>query len=335
MRSSTTPPVASSQHSVYCALPGSIRPRSLVRQALTKSAAPGPVTRALPRCETSKTPTASRTAACSLSTPPPAYSSGISQPPKAANLAPSATCRSCSGDRSGTGRGHGRNLPRSAVVSVGGTYASGGTRRPDRPPEPPHERPPQPTERRVTSPPSASRRHRPRRTRRRRHRHRRAQPARRRRWRHLLLASGRGEHRRGVRRQADRDAGPARRDRRAGRGDQARHARHDHRAGAWSPSGSAPSRPAPRPPPETLRRGRRRRDPRAGRQRVRSRSRCRCRTTPGRAGRAARGRRGRAARRLPVRRLQDQAAARPPRRRSATVAGARAGRRRRRPRRPR
>ena len=86
MRSSTTPPVASSQHSVYCALPGSIRSRSLVRQALTKSAAPGPVTRALPRCDTSKTPTASRTAACSLSTPPPAYSSGISQPPNGGEL---------------------------------------------------------------------------------------------------------------------------------------------------------------------------------------------------------------------------------------------------------
>ena len=57
---------------------------------------------ALPRCETSKTPTASRTAACSLRTPPPlaVYSIGISQPPKSASLAPSATCRSCRGDRS-------------------------------------------------------------------------------------------------------------------------------------------------------------------------------------------------------------------------------------------
>ena len=55
MRSSTTPPV-SSQHSVYCALPVEIRPRSLVRQALTKAAAPGPVTDALPRWLTSKMP---------------------------------------------------------------------------------------------------------------------------------------------------------------------------------------------------------------------------------------------------------------------------------------
>ena len=98
MMSSTTPPSVS-QHSVYCALPGPIRPRSLVRQALTKSAAPGPRTVALPRCDTSKRPTASRTAACSLSTPPPAYSSGISQPPNAANFAPRATWRSCRGER--------------------------------------------------------------------------------------------------------------------------------------------------------------------------------------------------------------------------------------------
>ena len=40
MRSSTTPP-ASSQHRVYCADPGWMRRTSLVRHALTKSAAPG------------------------------------------------------------------------------------------------------------------------------------------------------------------------------------------------------------------------------------------------------------------------------------------------------
>ena len=43
MRSSTMPPVASSQHSVYCACPGPIRPRALVRQESTYAAAPGPV----------------------------------------------------------------------------------------------------------------------------------------------------------------------------------------------------------------------------------------------------------------------------------------------------
>ena len=56
-----------------------------------QSAAPGPTTPALPRCDTSNTPTAVRTAVCSLMTPPPAYSSGISQPPNDANLAPSAS----------------------------------------------------------------------------------------------------------------------------------------------------------------------------------------------------------------------------------------------------
>src|SRR5262245_8184935 len=100
IRSSTTPPVSSSQHSVYCAFPGAILPRSLLRQELTNAAAPGPDTVALPRWLTSKTPTASRTAACSFSTPPPAYSSGISQPPNSAVFAPRAACRSCRGDRS-------------------------------------------------------------------------------------------------------------------------------------------------------------------------------------------------------------------------------------------
>ena len=87
------PPVAGSQHSVYCAWPGAIRPRSLVSVALTYAAAPVPVTMALPRCETSKTPTPSRTAVCSLTTPEE-YSRGIDHPPNSANFAPSATCRS-------------------------------------------------------------------------------------------------------------------------------------------------------------------------------------------------------------------------------------------------
>ena len=70
------------QHRVYCALPGSILSRSLLSVALTYAAAPLPRTDALPRCETSKSPTESRTAACSLRTP--VYSSGISQPPNSA-----------------------------------------------------------------------------------------------------------------------------------------------------------------------------------------------------------------------------------------------------------
>ena len=91
------PPVAASQHSVYCALPGTILRRSLLSVALTYAAAPGPVTITLPRWLTSKMPTASRTAVCSLTTPE-GYSSGIDQPPNSANFAPSATCRSWSGD---------------------------------------------------------------------------------------------------------------------------------------------------------------------------------------------------------------------------------------------
>src|SRR6188472_4755231 len=110
-----TPP-DSVQHNVYCALPGPIRPRSLVSVALTYAAAPGPLTSALPRWLTSKMPTDSRTAVCSLTTPE-GYSSGIDQPPKAENFAPSATCRSWSGEVRGDAADSGsvpsmlRNLP--------------------------------------------------------------------------------------------------------------------------------------------------------------------------------------------------------------------------------
>src|SRR5690242_17354884 len=97
MRSSTTPP-SSRQHSVYCACPGPIRDRSLVRQPSTNAAAPGPRTVPVPRCETSNSPAAVRPAVCSAITPPPAYSIGIDQPLKSASLAPRATCRSFSGE---------------------------------------------------------------------------------------------------------------------------------------------------------------------------------------------------------------------------------------------
>src|SRR3954453_7971855 len=78
-----------------------MRDRSFVRQRSTKAAAPGPPTVAVPRCETSNSPTASRTAVCSASTPPPAYSIGIDQPLKSASLAPAATCRSWGGGGGG------------------------------------------------------------------------------------------------------------------------------------------------------------------------------------------------------------------------------------------
>ncbi len=98
-----------------------MRRTSLVRQALTKSAAPGPVTEALPRWLTSKTPTRSRTAVCSATTPPPGYSIGMSQPPKSAILAPRATWRSCRGEVSG------EVVPDVAVV-MGANLPLGGCR---------------------------------------------------------------------------------------------------------------------------------------------------------------------------------------------------------------
>ena len=81
-----TPP-DSVQHNVYCALPGPIRPRSLVSVELTYSAAPEPRTDALPRWLTSNRPTAVRVAVCSPTVP--AYATGISQPENSAKLAPS------------------------------------------------------------------------------------------------------------------------------------------------------------------------------------------------------------------------------------------------------
>ena len=68
MRSSTTPP-SSAQHSVYCACPGAIFPRSAVNTPFTSSAAPGPVIASVPRWLTSNTPTSSRTAVCSATVP--------------------------------------------------------------------------------------------------------------------------------------------------------------------------------------------------------------------------------------------------------------------------
>jgi hypothetical protein len=63
------------------------------------AAPPCPRTTPLPRWLTSNTPTASRTARCSLSTPPPGYSIGISHPPKSAShlRAEGDGVRSCSG----------------------------------------------------------------------------------------------------------------------------------------------------------------------------------------------------------------------------------------------
>ena len=57
--------------------------------------APVPDTRTRPRWETSNTPTDSRTARCSSSTL--SYCTGIDQPPKSTNLAPSSRCSESSG----------------------------------------------------------------------------------------------------------------------------------------------------------------------------------------------------------------------------------------------
>src|SRR5215217_6409297 len=93
-----------------------MRDRSLVRHESTNAAAPGPRTVAVPRWETSNSPTASRTAVCSASTPPPAYSIGIDQPLKSANLAPAASCRSWRGEVRGVTEGHASRAHTIAVV---------------------------------------------------------------------------------------------------------------------------------------------------------------------------------------------------------------------------
>ena len=97
IKSSITPP--SLLHNMeYWAAPSGILAKSFVNIEFKKSSAPAPVTDAFPRCETSKSPTRSRTAACSASTPAPGYSIGMSQPPKSAILALRAKWRSCNGD---------------------------------------------------------------------------------------------------------------------------------------------------------------------------------------------------------------------------------------------
>ena len=97
-----TPP-DSVQHNVYCALPGPMRPRSLVSAELTNCAAPGPRTNALPRWLTSNRPTALRVALCSLTVP--AYDTGISQPLNSAKLAPNSRWRSSNGPCSSSAHG--------------------------------------------------------------------------------------------------------------------------------------------------------------------------------------------------------------------------------------
>src|SRR5688500_1037076 len=62
----------------------------------TASRTRGPRRYASPMCETSNSPTASRTALCSLIVPG-AYCTGMSQPPKSMSRAPSSLCTDQSG----------------------------------------------------------------------------------------------------------------------------------------------------------------------------------------------------------------------------------------------
>ena len=98
MMSSVTEASASSSRWVYWARPGPILARSLVRVACSRSRAPAPSTRTVPRWLTSKATAARRQARCSAMVPV-GYDSGISQPPKGTILAPSRRWAASSGER--------------------------------------------------------------------------------------------------------------------------------------------------------------------------------------------------------------------------------------------
>src|SRR5690606_11679687 len=95
--SSSTDASSGSSRWVYCVRPAEILPRSLVNAACSRSSAPGPVTRTVPRWLTSKTAASVRHAWCSASVPV-GYWIGISQPPNGTIFAPSARWRLSSGD---------------------------------------------------------------------------------------------------------------------------------------------------------------------------------------------------------------------------------------------
>ena len=314
MMSSTTPPVASSQQSVYCARPGPIRPRSLLRQALTKSAAPGPVTRALPRCDTSKTPTAVAHRGVLLEHPAAGVLQRHLPAPEGGELGAERRCAARAAGNGAAGSRRRRRSRRSWVATYRGQrrwLASAGPRRRHRRDNPDvrrvgsagdhHRRyattrPARPARSSFSDIPPHHHpepgRHRPGRARRRRDRDRRAQPDRRagrhqRPRRHPAAGQRRGEHRRRVRRQADRDAGAARRQRRSGRGDQAGDAGHGHRS-AGRRRRARPGADGRRPGAGDAAPGGRRGDPGPRRRRRRWRWPCRCRTTPTRRPRCAR-----------------------------------------------
>src|SRR5437667_1803095 len=82
----------------YCAWPGFSAPTSLQVTRCTKALRSEPVISNSPMCDTSNTPTSSRTARCSLLIPV-GYVTGISKPAKGTILAPRATWTSCRGVR--------------------------------------------------------------------------------------------------------------------------------------------------------------------------------------------------------------------------------------------
>ena len=98
MMSSRTDASLASSKCVYCARPGPIFKRSLVRTDCNLFSEPAPSTRTVPRCDTSNIAAEERHAACSANVPA-AYASGISHPPKGTILAPSSRWTASSGEK--------------------------------------------------------------------------------------------------------------------------------------------------------------------------------------------------------------------------------------------
>ena len=107
------PPVASSQHSVYCACPGAIRPRSLVRRGVDVRRGARAADRRL--AEVADVEDADRLAHGGVLLD---HAGGVLQRHRPAaelgELGPSATCRSCSGERQEVAAGDGPAEPTAA-----------------------------------------------------------------------------------------------------------------------------------------------------------------------------------------------------------------------------
>jgi hypothetical protein len=95
--SSSTEPSESSRRWEYWARPGPTLRRSLESERCSRSNAPRPSTRTVPRWLTSKATADARHALCSAKVPD-GYARGIDQPPNSTNLAPRETCSSSRGE---------------------------------------------------------------------------------------------------------------------------------------------------------------------------------------------------------------------------------------------